>query len=93
MSDMIDRLKLFRTMKTSVRGSEKYLLVGIDIAKSTHHAFFGTPNGRTLRKNLVFENSVTGFECLRALVSDLQKQHGLEEVVYGVEPTASYHKP
>jgi Transposase and inactivated derivatives len=93
MSDVIDRLKQFRSMKTSVRGSEKYLLVGIDIAKNTHHAFFGTPNGRTLRKNLVFENTVTGFECLRALVSDLQKQHGLEEVVYGVEPTASYHKP
>jgi transposase len=93
MSDVIDRLKLFRSLKASVRGSEKYLLVGIDIAKNTHHAFFGTPNGKTLRKNLVFENTVKGFESLRALVRDLQKQHGLVEVVYGVEPTASYHKP
>ena len=93
MNDATDRLKLFRSLKASVRGSEKYLLVGIDIAKNTHHAFFGTPNGRTLRKNLVFNNSVKGFESLRALVKDLQMQHGLVEVVYGVEPTASYHKP
>jgi transposase len=76
-----------------VRGSEKYLLVGIDVAKSKHHAFFGTPNGRTLRKNLVFDNSTKSFESLRSLAKDLQNQHGLVEVVYGVEPTASYHKP
>lgn len=93
MSDVTDRLNLFRSLKGSVRGSEKYLLVGIDVAKNTHHAFFGTPNGKTLRKNLVFENSVKGFETLRALVGDLQKQHGLVEAVFGVEPTASYHKP
>jgi transposase len=76
-----------------VRGSEKYLLVGIDVAKSNHHAFLGTPNGRTLRKSLVFDNSTNGFESLRRLARDLQNQHGLVEVVYGVEPTASYHKP
>jgi len=80
-------------MRASVRGSEKYLLVGIDVAKSKHHAFFGTPNGRTLRKNLVFDNSTKSFESLRSLARDLQNQHGLVEVVYGVEPTASYHKP
>jgi transposase len=93
MNDMTDRLMLFRFLKDSVRGSEKYLLVGIDVAKNTHHAFFGTPNGRTLRKNLVFDNTVKGFETVRTLAKDLQKQHGLTEVVYGVEPTASYHKP
>jgi len=76
-----------------VRGSEKHLLVGIDVAKCNHHAFFGTSNGRTLHKNLVFDNSTKSFESLRSLARDLQNQHGLVEVVYGVEPTASYHKP
>jgi transposase len=76
-----------------VRGSEKHLLVGIDVAKCNHHAFFGTSNGRTLHKNLVFDNSTKGFESLLSLARDLQNQHGLVEVVYGVEPTASYHKP
>lgn len=93
MNDETDRLKLFKALKASVRGSERHLLVGIDIAKNKHHAFFGTSNGRTLRKNFVFENTLQAFESLRTLAGDLQKQYGLQEVVYGVEPTASYHKP
>lgn len=93
MHDVTDRLELFRLMRASVRGSEKYLMVGVDVAKNNHHAFFGTPNGRTLRKNMVFDNSTKGFESLRTIARDLQNQHGLIEVVYGLEPTASYHKP
>jgi len=93
MGDVSDSLTLFRQMKVSIRGSEEYLLVGIDVAKQKHHAFFGTPNGKTLRKNLVFDNSLAGFESLRDLAEDLQAQHGLVRVVYGLEPTASYHKP
>ena len=93
MEVVTDRLTIFRQMKASIRGSDKYLLVGIDVAKQKHHAFFGTPNGKTLRKNLVFDNSITGFESMRGLAADLQAQHGLDDVVYGLEPTASYHKP
>ena len=93
MIDVTDRHELFKLMRASVRGSEKYLLVGVDVAKNNHHAFFGTPNGRTLRKNMVFDNCIKGFESLRSIARDLQSQHGLVEVVYGLEPTASYHKP
>jgi transposase len=93
MNDVTDRHYLFNQMRSSVRGSEKYLLVGVDVAKNNHHAFFGTPNGRTLRKNMVFDNSTKGFESLISIAGDLQNQHGLVEVVYGLEPTASYHKP
>ncbi len=93
MEDVTDRLALFRQMKASIRGSEKHLLVGIDVAKNKHHAFLGTPNGRTLHKNLVFDNSIKGFERLCSLAADLQGRHGLTKVVYGLEPTASYHKP
>jgi len=93
MEHVTDRLTLFRQMKASIRGSEKHLLVGIDVAKQKHHAFFGTPNGKTLRKNLVFDNSLRGFESLRNMAVDLQAQHGLIKAVYGLEPTASYHKP
>jgi transposase len=88
-----DRLDLFRQIKTSVRGSDIYLIVGIDIAKEKHHAFFGTPNGRTLHKGLIFDNSTKGFENLRSLAKLICAQHNLSEVLYGVEPTASYHKP
>lgn len=93
MESKIDRLEQFKQIKASVRGSENILLVGIDVAKNNHHAFFGTSNGKTLRKNLVFDNSIKGFEALRSLTGDLQNKHGLSEAVYGLEPTASYHKP
>jgi len=93
MNDSTDRLDIFREMRSSVRGSDKHLLVGIDVAKNSHHAFFGTANGRTLRKNLVFDNSTKGFESLHRCAKDIQSQNGLVEIVYGLEPTASYHKP
>ena len=88
-----NRLEIFRAMKSSVRGSDKHLLVGIDAAKNSHHAFLGTANGRTLWKRLIFDNSIKGFESLRGLARDLQNQYGLVETVYGIEPTATYHKP
>ena len=88
-----ERLELFKGIRSSLRGSEKHLLVGIDAAKNNHHAFFGTHNGRTLRKNSVFDNSIQGFESVRTLAKDIQNRYGLDEVVYGLEPTASYHKP
>jgi transposase len=42
---------------------------------------------------LVFENSINGFEKLMACSDALKAQHCLGKIVYGLEPTASYHKP
>lgn len=36
------RLEQFLQLKKEIRGSEKYLIVGIDAAKEKHNAFFGT---------------------------------------------------
>ena len=36
------RLEEFRQFKKEVRKSAEYLIVGIDVAKDKHHAFFGT---------------------------------------------------
>jgi transposase len=93
MRSSCGRLTTFKNIRSTVRGADEYLLVGIDVAKNRHHAFFGTPKGKTLWKNLVFDNSVIGFEALRGLARDLQNKYGLDNVVYGLEPTASYHKP
>ena len=71
------RIEEFRQLKKEVRGSERHLIVGIDVAKDKHNAFFGTATGVTLLKRLVFENDGDGFE----------------KVVFGFEPTANYHKP
>ncbi|PKN29825.1 MAG: hypothetical protein CVU64_06370 [Deltaproteobacteria bacterium HGW-Deltaproteobacteria-21] len=42
------RIKEFRQFKREIRGSREYEVVGIDIAKEKHHAFFGTAMGKTL---------------------------------------------
>jgi len=67
--------------------------VGIDVAKDKHNAFFGTARGHTLLKRLVFENNIEGFEKLLTFSESMKVKHALEEVVFGFEPTANYHKP
>jgi transposase len=44
-------------------------------------------------RRLVFENRIEGFEKLLMQVNLLKAQHCVGEVVFGLEPTANYHKP
>jgi len=87
------RLEDFRQLRREVRGSREYLLVGIDIAKDKHHAFFGTATGKTVFRRLVFENNLEGFRKLLAQAEAMKVQEGLKKVVFGMEPTGNYHKP
>jgi transposase len=87
------RLKEFRQLKREIRGSGEYLIVGIDVAKEKHHAFFGTATGKTLLKRLIFDNTIEGFRKLRVQVEAIQVAWNLPKVVFGLEPTANYHKP
>lgn len=93
--DELDRSRIeeFRQLKKEIRGSERHLIVGIDIAKNKHHAFFGTATGKTLLKRLVFENNREGFERLATYAEAERVKAGLEDKVFGFEPTANYHKP
>lgn len=93
MSKDVERERLFRTLRAEIRGSAEHLVVGIDVGKDKHHAFFGTASGKTLRKRFVFHNRRADFEGLRALALDLARQHKAPRVVYGLEPTGVYHKP
>ncbi len=88
-----NRLEEFRQLRQEIRHSEGYLIVGIDIAKDRHHAFFGTARGKTLLRRLVFSNDHEGFRKLLDQAEVLRVQYGLKKVVYGMEPTANYHKP
>lgn len=88
-----DRLNAFKRLREEIRGSEKHLLIGIDIAKERHHAFFGTSTRMTLLKQLIFENTKDGFDKLIQYTDEIKKANSLEKVVYAVEPTASYHNP
>ncbi len=87
------RLQEFRQVKQEIRGSDQYLIVGIDVAKERHNAFFGTANGKTLHKGMIFDNTIEGFEKLLKLTEMLKVQHVLTKVIFGLEPTANYHKP
>jgi len=87
------RYEKFCQFKAEIRSSGNYLIVGIDVAKDRHHAFFGTATGRTLLRRMLFDNNQSGFKQLVTRASQLQVAHGLSQVVYGLEPTGNYHKP
>jgi transposase len=93
--NQVDRIRLeeFRQVRKEIRGSTEYLVVGIDVAKDRHVAFFGMATGKTLLKRLVFDNNLEGFEKLLVQVEALKVQHVLSKVVFGLEPTGNYHKP
>src|SRR5512136_1265777 len=91
--DNRNRLEEFRQLRKEIKHSGEYLIVGIDIAKDQHHAFYGTATGQTLLKRLVFSNDYERFRKLLDQGEALRVQHGLKKVVYGMEPTANYHKP
>ena len=89
----ISRIKEFRQFKKEIRGSEQYLIVGIDIGKVKHHAFLGTANGHTVQKGLIVKNNLSGFSYLMGRVQFHMDRDGFEDVVFGLEPTSVYHKP
>ena len=71
------RLERFRQLKKEIRGSEAYLIVGLDIGKSSHHAFLGTATGRGLLRRLKIKNSAEGFERLLAHVDFYMIKEGV----------------
>ncbi len=87
------RLESFRQLRKEIRGSNEHLIVGIDVAKDNHHAFLGTARGKTLLKRLVFNNNFQGYEKLFTYVEATKVKNNLNKVVFGLEPTANYHKP
>ena len=91
--DDVSRFNQFCQFRENIRGSRKHLIVGIDIAKDKHHAFFGTAYGKTLWRRLIFTNDFIGYQRLVEQTELLLKQHRLKEAVFGLEPTGNYHKP
>lgn len=89
----VNRFEDFCQFRRNIRGSRQHLIVGIDIAKDKHHAFFGTATGKSLWRRLVFTNDMIGYQRLIEQVNTLMIQHQLQQVVFGLEPTGNYHKP
>jgi transposase len=93
MTEDVSRYKQFCQFRSTIRSATDTLIVGIDIAKDRHHAFFGTPLGKTLWRRLIFDNNKAGYDKLITQVNRLCVQHSLSRVVFGLEPTGNYHKP
>ena len=91
--DNVTRYAEFCQFRREIRGSAEYVIVGIDVAKERHHAFFGTATGQALLKRLLFDNSAGGFGLLLERVGQLKTRHGLSKAVFALEPTGNYHKP
>jgi hypothetical protein len=66
-----------------IRGSERHLIVGIDVAKEKHHVFFGAATWKALLKRLVFENDADDFEKLLRHV-EAEKVKDLWDVRAGI---------
>ena len=93
MSDDVTRYNDFCQFRSIIRSSKRHLVVGLDIGKDKHHAFFGTAYGKTLWRRLIFDNEINGYRRLIEQVNALVSQHQLEQVIFGLEPTGNYHKP
>ena len=93
MKDDVIRYKEFCQFKSEIRASKEHLVVGMDIAKDKHYAFFGTARGKTLFRRFIFNNNIKGYMRLIEQTEELQTQYDLPEAVFGFEPTGNYHKP
>jgi len=76
--------------------TEATLVVGIDIAKTTHWARFTDYRGSEVGKAISFTNNRKGFEKIVAQIEALCKvsvrRRPFDEVIIGMEPTGHYWK-
>ncbi|MDQ0896822.1 IS110 family transposase [Paenibacillus sp. V4I7] len=73
------------------RISTTTLVIGIDIAKEKHAAQAINFRGIVLTKRpILFSNDLAGFEHLEDSIRKLQKMHGMNDLVVGMESTGHY---
>lgn len=75
------------------RISETTLVIGADIAKNTHIARAFNFRGIELGKRCVFTNDLSGMKALLDWTEELKQEHGMKDVMFGVEPTGHYWFP
>ena len=72
------------------------LIVGIDIAKTTHYARFTDYRGMEIGKAVSFKSNAEGFEAIVARIEQIRNNKftnkPLTEVKIGMEPTGHYWK-
>jgi len=75
------------------RISETTLVIGTDIAKHQHVARAFNYRGLELGRRCLFQNDENGLLNLLAWAESIKQEHGLTDVLLGVEPTGHYWFP
>jgi transposase len=70
--------------------TEKTLVVGVDIAKETQFCRAFNYRGLELGKVYSFSNDRSGFDSFKEWSEYLMKQHNLDKLIIGMEPTGHY---
>ena len=66
----VNRYAEFCQFRREIRGSAEYVIVGIDVAKERHHAFYGTATGQALFKDCSLTTApAASVSCWSASVS------------------------
>ena len=65
--------------------TENTLVVGMDIAKRVHYAYFVDERGRVIEKAFAVHQSKKGFESLK--IRQTMKEAKKTDVIVGIEPT------
>jgi transposase len=85
------KFKSFTSINQRIESiTTNHLVIGIDIAKETHVAGAVNFRGVQLGRTLSFSNNKFGYEKLQHWVRDLQRTHGLTQVIFGAESTGHY---
>ncbi|NHM30961.1 IS110 family transposase, partial [Neobacillus terrae] len=66
------------------------LIIGVDIAKFKHVARAQDFRGIEFGSPCQFENTKEGFELFLQWISEIKKEHNMDKVVVGMEPTGHY---
>ena len=83
----------WKQLKEKIRTSAEYLIVAVDIGKRKNLAWLKSSQGEIYRRKLRFANNLKGYNRLLKEIESLLLDKGLQAVVVGMEPTATYWKP
>jgi len=84
-------MKSIKTQKTQLDNRET-LIVAVDIAKRKNTGYYRFPD-KTDVKPFGFFNNGHGFNMFWERIDKAMKNHGIKNVVVGIESTGSYGEP
>ena len=79
-----------RQIEKRQRIGNNTLVIGMDIGKEFNAGCLMDKEGRVLGKYPRIYNSRKGFDYFRAVVNEAMREHGLNDVLIGMEPTGHY---